>query len=332
MLLALACPLLSGCGSLSYLTHVSLGQLELLLARESLTPERIAKLTPEEQDRLERMQQARRFGATLGLSDSTGYRHLLDRTAEQSITVVVAAPPDRLEPITWWFPIAGRISYRGYFDAEWAKSFADSLAAEGYDTYVRRAATYSTLGWFDDPVPRPLLSWPEVDAVETAIHELVHESIFVPGDSDYNEALATFIGEQATLRFLADRPELAAEAEAGFADRLRFAGLLAALGDELRELYARVDSPEQAIAQRAGVFARYQGERFRAEPWQTQRFSGFPERELSNAYLVAQSTYLGELTCFEAWLERLDGDLERFIALQKEAPGRLPEDLAACQT
>jgi predicted aminopeptidase len=332
VLLALACPLLSGCGSLSYLTHVSLGQLNVLLARESLTPERIAQLTPEEQDRLERMREARRFGATLGLSDSTGYRHLLDRTAEESVTVVVAAPPDRLEPVTWWFPIAGRISYRGYFDAERANEFADSLAAEGYDTYVRRAAAYSTLGWFDDPVPRPLLSWPEVDAVETALHELVHESIFVPGDPDYNEALATFIGEQATLRFLADRPELVTDAEAGFADRLRFARLLAALGDDLRELYARAESREQAIARRASVFAHYQGERFRAESWQTRRFSGFPERELSNAYLVAQSTYLGELACLEAWLRRLDGDLERFIAVQKEAPGQRPEELPACQS
>ena len=311
---------------------MSLGQLQVVLARESLTPERIAQLLPEEQDRLARMQEARRFGATLGLSDSTGYRHLLDRTPEESVMLVVAAPPDKLEPVTWWFPIAGRISYRGYFDEARARGFAAALADEGYDTYVRRAAAYSTLGWFDDPVPRPLLSWPEVDAVETAIHELVHESIFVPGHPDYNEALASFIGEQATLRFLADEPERVAEAEAAFADRARFAALLAALADELRALYARVGSVEQALAERRQVFARYQGERFAAEPWQTARFSGFPERELSNAYLVAQSTYVGERACFEAWLEQLDGDLERFIALQREQPGRSPEDLVACRT
>jgi predicted aminopeptidase len=299
--------------------------------RESLSEERIAELSPREQANLVQLREALRFGASLGLAESTGYRHLLDRSEDQSLRLVVAAPPDRIEAVSWWFPIVGRMSYRGYFDPSRADAFAAALAADGYDTYVRSAAAYSTLGWFDDPVPRPMLSWPEVDLVNTILHELVHETVFAAGDTGYSEAFATFVANQATLRFYADRPEARAQARAQFADQRRFAALIAELADELEQLYASVETAEQAREARRPVFARYQGEVYARQDWQTHRYSDFPEAPLSNAWLVAHTTYVGEIACFEAWLRELDGDLVGFIALHSEQPGARNDALVECR-
>ncbi len=235
--------------------------------------------------------------------------------------VVTAAPANQVEAITWWFPITGRVSYRGYFQKERADGFAAELEAEGYDTYVRPAPLYSTLGWFDDPVPRAVLSWPEHELVDTFLHELVHQTVFVPGEVAYDEALATFVAHHATLAFLTGQPEARARAEAGFADELTFSALLDELRQELERIYAQASSPAQARELRAPVFARYQREVHASKRWRSRRYLRFPELALSNAWLAAQRSYVGELPCFEAELATLGGDLAAFVRAHRDAPG-----------
>src|SRR5467141_3675047 len=53
------------------------------------------------------------------------------------VLVVSAAYRDRLKPYTWWFPIVGRVPYKGYFDFKGAKRDAGHLFDEGFDVYVR---------------------------------------------------------------------------------------------------------------------------------------------------------------------------------------------------
>lgn len=235
--------------------------------------------------------------------------------------VVVAAPANRLEPVTWWFPVSGRVSYRGYFDPQRAQRFASDLAADGLDTYVRPAPLYSTLGFFDDPIPRDALSWPEPELVDTILHELVHQTVFVPGDVEYDEALATFVAHRATAAFYARESDQAAHAAAAFADELTFARLLDGMRAELEVAYRGVNDAQVARERRAPIFARYQGEAFASAPWRTQRYRRFPELELSNAWVVANRTYVALLPCFEAELAALGGDLAAFVRAHRDAPG-----------
>ncbi len=304
----------------------------MLLSREPLTPERIASLEPAEQQAYASLLDALAFGESLGLAHTTSYRDLVDDPNAGVVHVVTAAAANRLEPRTWWFPITGRVSYRGYFQKERADGFAAELAAEGYDTYVRPAPLYSTLGWFDDPIPRALLSWPVHDRVDTLLHELVHQTVFVPDDTAYNEALASFIAHHATLAFLASQPEARARAEDGFADELTFARMLDGLRAELERVYADAPTPDQARQLRAPVFARYQGEVHAAQPWRSRRYARFPETALSNAWLVARTAYVGELPCFEAELASLEGDLAAFVRAHKEGPGHRFGDCARGDT
>jgi predicted aminopeptidase len=317
LLLALAVP---AC-RVGYLAHLGAGQLRTLLERRLLTDEALAALSEPERRAIQELRETLRFGASLGLAQTTSYRHLIERGPDGAVQVVVAAPADRLEAVSWWFPLTGRISYRGFFDPARAQRFAAGLAGRGYDVHVRPALLYSTLGVFDDPIPREMLGWDRVDRIATLLHELVHETVFVADDPDYNEGLASFVERHATLAFLAAEPSALAQARAGFDDDDRFAALLARLERELAAAYAAVDGPETARRARQPIFARYQREEYAALPWNTERYAGFRDADLSNAWLVARRTYLGALPCFARELAALDGDLQAFVRAHRHQPG-----------
>jgi predicted aminopeptidase len=310
-----------GCGTPLYLTHLGVGQIRLLLDREPIDDEVIARLSERERRALRLVERAQAFGERVGLAHSTSYRHLLDRGGTPPVTLVVAAPPDRLEPVTWRFPIVGRVSYRGYFDPERAQSFAASLRAQGYETDVRSANLYSTLGWFDDPLPRQLLRYESFDLCDAVLHEQVHETVFVRGDVEYNESLATFIAHRATVELLADDPATRDAAVRAFADQQRFRGLLADLSDELDRLYESGSD----LSARDPLVRRYQEEVYAQIDWETDRYAAFPRARVNNAYLVARRTYLGKLPCFERELEELGGDLAAFVGRHRERSARSRE-------
>ncbi|HTO54981.1 MAG TPA: aminopeptidase [Myxococcota bacterium] len=310
---------------LAYLTHVGTGQLKLLWSRESLTAEKIAQLPPGERANYEAFRGALAFGESLGLRQTTSYSRLADTGKDWLVQVVTAAKPNALEPVTWWFPIVGSVTYRGYFDAKRAERFADELRGEGLDVYLRPSPLYSTLGWFEDPLPRPILRWPIEELVDTALHEQTHLTVYVASDVAYDESLATFIAHHATLQYFADRPELAEHASEAFADELVYARMLNELREELDALYAKKLTPDQAREQRTPIFARYQNEVYAAQPWKTNRFSRFPLLTLSNAWVVANRDYLGLVPCFEHELADLHGDLAAFVRAHRAKPGHRPE-------
>jgi hypothetical protein len=70
------------------------------------------------------------------------------------------------------------------------------------------------------------------------------------------------------------------------------------------------------------VFERYRGTEYASLDWETARYSAFREAPLSNAYVVAQRTYLGDLPCFERELAALGGDLRELVARHVREPGR----------
>jgi predicted aminopeptidase len=216
----------------------------------------------------------------------------------------------------------GHVPYLGYFDSERARRSAERLAGRGLDTFVRPALMYSTLGWFDDPLPLGLLRRDRIDIFDILVHERVHESVFVPGDVAYNEALATLIAEHATLELLADDDEALARARERFADRRRFADLMDRLARELEALYQTLDAPEEARRARQALFQRFQGQEFERLDWETPLYQGFAGAELSNAYVVAHRTYFADLPCLERELLELGGDLAELVRRHREAPGR----------
>ena len=141
---------------------------------------------------------------SLGLQDTDNYKTMFDQQGEEIMWVVTAAPEFRLEPYEWNFPILGSVPYKGFFEKEAAITLAKELKDEGYDVNIRNPGAWSTLGWFTDPILSGMLDREAGDLASLIIHEMSHATIFVKDSVEFNENLASFIGDRGAEKFLID--------------------------------------------------------------------------------------------------------------------------------
>lgn len=139
---------------------------------------------------------------SLGLKDTKNYKTLYDQKGQEVMWVVMASEPFRLKAKEWTFPVIGSVPYKGFFDWKKAVKLKDELEKEGWDVNVRNPGGWSTLGWFTDPILSKMLERSDGDLANLIIHEMSHATIFVKDSIDFNENLATFIGDRGAEKFL----------------------------------------------------------------------------------------------------------------------------------
>jgi predicted aminopeptidase len=307
--------------SACYLGHVAVGQLDLL---RSSTPIDAVLEDPETpaatRAGLELVLAARHFAASLGLEVKGQYTHYAEWPGDRLVTTVVATRPGEVTPADFWFPIVGSVPYKGYFASERADAEAEALRADGYDVCVSPVRAYSTLGWFGDPITGPMLRQDPGQIVETVIHELVHANIYAAGQADFNESIATFIGEEARVAFFAERE--GSEGEARERRRIRnhraYRDLLEATRQEIASLYAAEAGPSQRQASRLRI-----DESARAR---IAALAGFVAPDalarnarLNDACLALAGTYGVHIGRYERLMEERDLDLPSLIRAARTA-------------
>jgi predicted aminopeptidase len=153
--------------------------------------------------KLRLIDEVRKFAIdSLGLKDTENYKTLYDQKGEEIMWVVTACEPFRLEAKQWNFPVIGSVPYKGFFNKERAIALKNELEKEGWDVSIRNPGGWSTLGWFTDPILSKMLERGEGDLANLIIHEMSHATIFVKDSIDFNENLATFIGDRGAEKFL----------------------------------------------------------------------------------------------------------------------------------
>jgi predicted aminopeptidase len=314
--LGLAAALLAGCESLDYYGQAVQGHFDLMASRQPIDA-LLADPSADLRDRLARVLEIREFASeALALPDNRSYRSVVPTPSEGVVWSVVATPPYSLEPREWCFPIAGCTTYRGYFDRARADAYAAALAAEGLDVTVDSVPAYSTLGWFDDPVPGGILRWPDHDLAAIVFHELAHQRFYLKGDSAFNEAFATAVAEEGVERWLAQRGDAAAiEDWRGAQSRRRaFLDLLLEIRAGLATLYS-AGFPEAEMQEGKERLFDELRERYadlEASWGGVAGFGHWMARPLNNARLAAVATYREQLPAFRALLQCVGGDLTAF--------------------
>ncbi|MBF0323377.1 MAG: aminopeptidase, partial [Magnetococcales bacterium] len=154
--------LLTGCDMAHYYLQAVGGELDLLSRRRSISDLLADPVTPKPlRQRLSLAEKAVKFAVTdLALAPSGSFQSYADLSRPYAVWAVYATPAYAFDPVTWCFPVAGCMSYRGYFSPDDAHRSAEVLAHEGMDTYVTGAPAFSTLGWFDDPLLNTFIDWP----------------------------------------------------------------------------------------------------------------------------------------------------------------------------
>jgi len=315
---------LPGC----YVAHLAGGQMRLLLAARPI-PEVIGDPAsgPELRDTLALVAPTRDFARGLGLRVGDQYTSYAAWPGDRVVTSVVATRPGEVEAARFWFPLVGSVPYRGYFDPARAEAEAARLRARGLDTCLVPVPAYSTLGWFDDPVTGPMLRGGPGDLVEMLIHELVHATVYVPSDADFDEGVATFIGQEGALRFFAGDPEAEARERARIADQRAVAGVVAELRARVAALYAEPDTGSRQ--ERRGALDGEARAALAALPLATPAAARWAAAvPLNDACLALAGTYERDLDAYGARLAALGGDLHAFVAAVRAAADA-PEPRAA---
>lgn len=220
------------------------------------------------------------------------------------VLVLSAAYRDRLEAYTWWFPIVGRVPYKGFFDFDAAREAAKSFREDGYDVSLRPSAAFSTLGFFNDPLTSTTLAIDSLDLANTVIHETTHNTFYAAGQAAFNESFASFVGARGAAAFFRSRgqPLAAAKVDAEWADEKILGEFWTRLARSLDSAYAaHRDSKEARIAARDTVYLEARRALVSDVTPQLQTIGPFYAQRvpLDNASLLARRVYAKNLELFD---------------------------------
>ena len=319
---ALAVPLLAGCETLAYYVQAISGQLTLM-ARARPVAELLAdRATPQPlRGRLELAREVRDYAVReLKLPDNASYRNYAEFDGPYAVWNVVAAPEFSLEPLQSCFPVAGCVSYRGFFGRDAAGRYAQGLRAQGYDVYVYGVPAYSTLGRFDDPLLSTFIRYPDADLARLVFHELAHQVAYVKDDSTFNESFAVTVEREGVRRWLAATGR-AAELKAFFAaeeKNRKFAAEIDQARARLNVLYRQRIAPEAMRERKRAEYAALK-KALEASP-------RFGNAEPNNALLASYATYTELVTEFELILKENNDNLEAFYAQVKRYAANAPSN------
>ncbi len=303
--------LISGC-QIGYLIRSGYDHLSMLSSRipiaEALTSE---QLTLEEKKKIEISQQAREFSfQDLGLKPSENYTHFVKLNRRYITYAVMASYKWKFQPYQWDFPFIGKAPYKGFYNETSAKEEAEIMKAKGFDVHVRGVSAYSTLGKLNDPLLSSMLAYKDYDLVNTIIHELVHTTLFIKDNIDFNERLAVFVAAKGTelfyLKFEGPGSEKIKLIQQDNEDDRLFSLFITAELNKLKKWYddfnpsfsLTPEDKEKIRQERFDEIRKSFNESLRSK-LKTKSYLQFVEGPMNNARLGNYQTYLKDLEDFE---------------------------------
>lgn len=324
----------TGCKTAGYYRQAVSGQMEILSKRQDIQKILARPDTrPALREKLTLVQELRAFASReLGLESRGHYSAYADLGRRYVVWNVYAAPEFSLEPKKWWYPIVGSLKYRGFFSEKQARDHAAELVKQGYDVHVAGIDAYSTLGFFEDPVLNTFIHSEPEDLADLLFHELAHARVFAKGDTDFNEAFATAVGEEGARRWITARADAATRAryETELRRKQQFVRLVMRGRDQLKTVYGEESAHGRRVEPKPGsaelvALKRAQKhaviEQLRRDYAQLKAswggHAGYDHwfgKSLNNAQLSTVATYYELVPSLNNLLAKCGGDLEKFYA------------------
>ena len=307
-----------------YLLRAGWEEARILAARRSIAHViKDASTDSATRAKLQLVNAARQFARdSMKLETGNSFTMYSKLRGDTLVLVLSGAYSDRLQQYTWWFPIVGRVPYKGYFDYDAAKRARKEMAAQGFDTSLRPASAFSTLGFFNDPILSTTLAGDSLELANTVIHELTHNTFYAPGQAVFNESFANFVGARGAAWLFRTRGSVAAaeQTDARWQDEKLLAGFWATLYHSIDSAFKAHPGTDGA-ARAARIAARdtlYRAARVdlieTLGPKLRTVGPRYLERvPLDNAALLARRVYLTDLELFDRVYEREGWDMRRTV-------------------
>ncbi len=267
---------------------------------------------------------ARHHAMSMGLDAGETFTTFSDVGRDTLLLVLTASPRNCICPVTWRYPVIGRVSYKGFFDVEQARREADRYIAQDHDVHLRPAPAFSTLGWFNDPLLSTALTSDSVELAAMVFHEIAHNSLWIKHAPDFNESFAQWVGYRTAESFFRSRGEhmLAVRAFDRWKDEQLLGRYYELLVNRLDSVYA--SDPPDIDAAREDV------ERWRSDSlplllggeFRTINVDWLRARRINNAALVGVRMYRTNLDLFAAWDAMIGEQVDLAVYSLIEALGK----------
>jgi len=313
---------LSACQSVRFYAQVVQGHTQIMLNRKPLDEALASETDAEVRRKLSLVKEAREFAVDkLALPDNGSYRHYVDTGRSSVVWNVIATKAYSIDPMQHCFPVAGCVSYRGYYKKAAAQAHADQLKAQGFDTIVSGASAYSTLGWFSDPILNTMLSRNDLDLAGLIFHELAHQKIYLNSDTAFNESFATAVEREGVREWLdkqgknLDPQRLKAYLSAKQRNE-DVVKLVIKNRKQLGEAYRKADPTDieglKVIKKQGFAALRTDYKQLRKAGGGSAGYDRWFASDLNNASLVLFADYHGWVDAFERLFEESGRDWQKF--------------------
>lgn len=266
------------------------------------------------------VQEIRAFAVdSVGLEKNRNYTRMVEIDNDYIAVFVSAAQKLSFEQYKWCFPILGCIPYKGYFDFDDAKREALKLSSAGYDVDISEVEAFSTLGFFPDPLYSYMADYKVFSLASLIIHEQTHATIYLKGQAQFNEELATFIGNEGALKFVKmkfgeDSDQYRNAISAG-RDRQAYRSIMKKLVDDLDRIYKGGEIPNiksRKKQQTIDTFRSFVKNNYDTI-FETPYYRNIESMQINNASLAVWMTYTFDLGIFEQLYEKHQRNLRRLM-------------------
>jgi len=237
---------------------------------------------------------------------------------------VTASQKWKFEPYLWNFPIIGKSPYKGFYKEELAKEEAEELKKADLDVSVRGVSAYSTLGWLTDPLLSSMLKYSDQQLVNTIIHELVHTTLFIKDNINFNERLAVFVANKGTELFYMDKEGPNSETLKMIKDEnhddVLFSEFITQELEQLKKWYEEfdhskylpADDQEKLRQDRLELIADNFNKKLKPK-LKTDYYAKIFKKKYNNADLSLHDTYMKNLDVFQAVYIKYGSNIPAFL-------------------
>ncbi|MDR2864345.1 MAG: aminopeptidase [Spirochaetaceae bacterium] len=295
--------------------------------RRAVPLESLAGEEPVNEDTVrfvENVRDIKRFTAEkLGLKVTKNYTSYVQLDRDYLAAIVSASAKDSFTTYQWWFPVVGKVPYKGFFNPQDAKKEAGKLEKKDLDVWIRPVSAFSTLGWFRDPLYSFMRNYSLERLADLIIHESFHATVFLTDHVQLNEELAEFVGSEGARLYIESKGgsfDYQKEDDAYEHDTTQFISFIQSLSAELELVYKSNIPRDEKLSEKEAIISAAQ-KRF-ADNYDTMfisdRYKGFANIKINNAYLELYNLYYGKSTKLKSLYIESGGDINNFINAAKK--------------
>jgi predicted aminopeptidase len=262
----------------------------------------------------------RRFAVEkVGLIKNKNFSCFVKINRDYLIDNVYAARADTFAQYLWHYPFFGSMPYKGFFSRTDAEKEAEKLRKQGYDVLVGEVNGFSTLGILRDPVYSFMKEYGPYSLSSLIFHELTHATIFIKNQSQFNEEVATFVGDEASLYYIGETygtdSDIYKKALQCIKDTKTYYRLMGDLYLKLDSIYRNEKSRSSRIALKDLIINNFKldiASRYDSL-FKTKSYIGLPKAVINNADILITRTYSCDLNIYYDLYRRCGNDLKKTV-------------------